>query len=149
MWERLGGDPRAYVSRNQKDAAEWADQEFMAGNKGFVGRLASALAEEEEIREWEETRANRVREMREESGEEFDDSSDEEEEEEEGRPVGPHGLRSMGTGDEDQDAVVKAFERQLTELFIEGLDVSLVEGVLMLDCGLRSGRLCGPRGSDR
>lgn len=120
LWERLGGDPRAYVSGNQRDAADWADRQFMDGQKGFVGKLAGALAEEEEIREWEETRAARVRERDGEGGEEFDESSDEEEEP---APQSSGPLRSAGTGDEDQAAVVKAFEKQLLELFIDGLDV--------------------------
>ncbi|KAL1408968.1 hypothetical protein Q8F55_005785 [Vanrija albida] len=125
LWERLGGDPRpADSTASQADEERWGTEGFMPGSEGFVGRLGRVLREDEEVREWEATRAARVAERRlDEQGEEFDSDSEDEGEAPAnggGRAL-PH-LPYTGTGAEDQAAVVREFEKRLLELFIDGLD---------------------------
>lgn len=135
LWERLGGDPRpAESTAAQADEHRWAGEGFMPGSDAFVGRLGRVLAEDEEVREWEATRAARAAERRlDEVGEEFDDSDDDDEGDAgasagaNGRSNGGGGLPHLpytGTGAADQAAVEREFEKRLLELFIDGLDVS-------------------------
>ncbi|RSH86100.1 uncharacterized protein EHS24_004322 [Apiotrichum porosum] len=130
LWERLGGDPRVTAATtSQRDESDWASTGFMPGQERFVGRLGRMLAEEEEVREWEQARGARMRERRmDDVGEEFEDSDDDDDVDMGVVPrvvTGPNGTPipvSAGIGAEDQDAVVEMFERQLLELFIDGLD---------------------------
>jgi hypothetical protein len=112
----------------------------MPGRERFVGRLGQRLAEEEEMREWEDARTARARErLLDDVGEEFEDSDDEEEGGQQGGGTGIAravavagngiGRPSQSTGREDQAPVVEAFERRLLELFLDGLDVSLISGL--------------------
>jgi len=138
LWERLGGDPRAMDTSAQREENAWAENEFMPGRERFVGRLGRMLAEEEEIREWEDARAARARERRlDAQGEEFDSESEDDggsgDTGTQGTGMnGPAGLPGLpvlptATGDEDQAGVIAQFERQLLELFIDGLDVSSID----------------------
>lgn len=93
----------------------------MPGKEGrqHVRKLGGFLRGLEEEREMEGVReAKRVERRLDDVGEEFDEESDEEE-------TVPR-LAMNGGGAVDQADVKVAFEKKLLELFLDGLDVSLI-----------------------
>jgi hypothetical protein len=88
-----------------------------------VKKLGGLLRGFEEEREMEHVRERkRVERQLDEVGEEFDSESDEEDGV--GGRIGNARIGPRVTEDEDQEAVARAFERKLIELFVDGLDVS-------------------------
>ncbi|WVO14127.1 hypothetical protein L204_101756 [Cryptococcus depauperatus] len=117
LWERLGGDPYLATSFSAEDEAAWANLSFMSGTPDDqqVRKLGGFLRLMEEEREAEDVRAaKRMERALETVGEEFEEESDDEDEEqtEQQRPVIA----------DDQERVEIIFEKQLLELFLDGLD---------------------------
>lgn len=135
----MGGSSLPPPSSGVEEEEDWVKDRFLGGGEReggelpqHVKKLGGLLRGFEEEREMEVVRERKRAERRlDEVGEEFDSESDEEEEEDE-EAVNGGGSKENGhaTGvpsiveEEDQESVIKAFEKKLLELFVDGLDVS-------------------------
>jgi hypothetical protein len=136
LWERMGGSSLpTTASAGVQEEEKWVRDRFLGGlvepNAGVadkevtqhVKKLGGLLRGFEEEREMEHVRERkRVERQLDEVGEEFDSESDEEDGV--GGRIGNARIGPRVTEDEDQEAVARAFERKLVELFVDGLDVS-------------------------
>lgn len=143
LWERMGGSALPPPSRGVQEEERWVKDKFLGGEisegndeegrdgkevKQHVKKLGGLLRGFEEEREMENMRERkRVERRLDEVGEEFDSESDDDEHEPEGGPADSRGMATNArvVEAEDQDEVVRAFEKKLVELFVDGLDVSL------------------------
>lgn len=130
LWERMGGSTALPPpSSSVREEETWVKDQFLGEGDGdsrqHVKKLGGLLRGFEEEREAETVRERkRVERRMDEVGEEFDSESDEED-----GVGGRTGNARVGAAvqeDEDQEAVARAFERKLVELFVDGLDVSVV-----------------------
>ena len=139
LWERMGGTSLPPPTANVQEEESWVQDNFLSGREGsqHVKKLGGLLRGFEEEREMMDLVAARRAERRLDSaGEEFDEESDEELEPSPrlGPPNGVNGARSGGVpvppehvatvNEHEQEEIKRAFEKQLVELFVDGLDVS-------------------------
>jgi len=136
LWERMGGSSNPTIaSAGQREEEAWVKDRFLGGLvepsssvddkevTQHVKKLGGLLRGLEEEREMEHVRERkRVERQLDEVGEEFDSESDEEDGV--GGRIGNARIGPRVVEDEDQEAVARAFERNLVELFVDGLDVS-------------------------
>ncbi|KZT29943.1 hypothetical protein NEOLEDRAFT_1160394 [Neolentinus lepideus HHB14362 ss-1] len=113
LWGR-GGRSEQEQGREEK---EWAEKEFMGGQKQELGKLGGLLAGYEEERESE-----RVRAIRREHAASMQVVEEEEEEEEEGEEDSDEDSVASGPPEEEtEEEAIETFERRVTELFIYGM----------------------------
>jgi hypothetical protein len=139
LWERMGGSslPPTAPSREVQEEESWVRDRFLGGLQPDTGgvetkevtqhvkKLGGLLRGFEEERELEHVRERRkVERQLDEVGEEFDSESDEEDGV--GGRIGNARIGPRVVEDEDQEMVTRAFEKKLVELFVDGLDVSLL-----------------------
>jgi len=140
LWERMGGSsiPPTAPSREVQEEESWVRDRFLGGLQPqddstgetkevtqHVKKLGGLLRGFEEERELEHVRERRkVERQLDEVGEEFDSESDEEDGA--GGRIGNARIGPRVVEDEDQEGVARAFEKKLVELFVDGLDVSLL-----------------------
>ena len=138
LWERMGGSsiPTA-ASAGMQEEETWVKDRFLGGlvepSSGVddkevtqhVKKLGGLLRGFEEEREMEHVRERkRVERQLDQEGEEFDSESDEEDGV--GGRIGNARIGPRPVEIEDQDEVARAFEKKLVELFVDGLDVSIL-----------------------
>jgi hypothetical protein len=112
-WPELWSGRDQHGQEEGKDEKEWAEKEFLRGEKGHVGKLGALLKEYEEERE-----ADRLRLLRRRQVTAFDEEEEEEEDEDESSDEGENLPAIM---DETEEEKIKQFERLIKERFIYGL----------------------------
>ncbi|ORX34491.1 hypothetical protein BD324DRAFT_683437 [Kockovaella imperatae] len=135
LWERMGGSSLPPPSVNVDEEESWVEQNFLPGreNAQHVKKLGGFLRSLEEEREMMEVvAARRVERRLDDVGEEFDEESDEEEGTTNAPGIssvpGPNANTMVPPGivvqinQQEQEDVRRAFEKHLTELFVDGLD---------------------------
>lgn len=115
------------ASASLREEERWVQEQFLGEGDGesrqHVKKLGGLLRGFEEEREAETMRERkRVERRMDEVGEEFDSESDEEDGV--GGRIGNARLVGVVQEKEDQESVIRAFEKKLVELFVDGLDVS-------------------------
>jgi hypothetical protein len=139
LWERLGGSSLSQPSDEVDEEELWVDEMFMGGHAGqSLRKLGGFLRTLEEAREAEGVREAKRVERRKEAeqglegalGVGGDGDADEDGMDDPGTwlagQMGANGQQGVAGEVADQEKVKLVFERRLLELFLDGLDVSVL-----------------------